>query len=179
MTVIIRQLLDFARPRALEPGDEDLATLARSAVALVAPLARKRDVVLVVDAPEPVGARVDRGQLQQVLLNLLSNALHATAADGSVRVAVDEVVARSPGGAEGRFARLRVEDTGAGIAPEHLPHVFEPFFTTKDVGEGTGLGLSVSHGIVRDHGGWVEARSELGRGTTFEVYLPRASGEPA
>ncbi|MCB9686838.1 MAG: HAMP domain-containing histidine kinase [Alphaproteobacteria bacterium] len=179
MTAIIRQLLDFARPRALEAGDEDLAAVARAAVGLVAPLARKRGVSLDVVSTSPVGARVDRGQLQQVLLNLLSNALHATPPDGMVHVVVDEVVACPPAGEEGRFARLCVRDTGAGIPPENLPHVFEPFFTTKDVGEGTGLGLSVSHGIVRDHGGWIEARSELGQGTTFEVYLPPASGERA
>ena len=64
-----------------------------------------------------------------------------------------------------------MEDQGAGIAPEHLTHVFEPFFTTKDVGEGTGLGLSVAWGIVRDHGGWIDVESEPGRGSRFTVLL--------
>jgi signal transduction histidine kinase len=67
---------------------------------------------------------------------------------------------------------LRVRDTGPGITPEHLQHVFEPFFTTKDVGEGTGLGLAVAYGIIREHGGWIAVESRIGRGTTFSVFLP-------
>jgi signal transduction histidine kinase len=70
---------------------------------------------------------------------------------------------------------LRVRDTGAGIAPEHLQHVFEPFFTTKDVGEGTGLGLAVAYGIIREHGGWIAVESRVGFGTTFSVFLPTGS----
>ena len=72
---------------------------------------------------------------------------------------------------------LAVRDEGLGIRPEHLAHVFEPFFTTKGAGEGTGLGLSVSHGIARDHGGWIEVDSQLGAGTCFRVYLPLADHE--
>jgi signal transduction histidine kinase len=72
--------------------------------------------------------------------------------------------------------RLRVRDEGHGIAAEHLPRVFEPFFTTKDVGEGTGLGLAVTYGIVREHGGWIAVASDVGRGTTFSVYLPAPEG---
>ena len=69
--------------------------------------------------------------------------------------------------------RICVKDEGAGIAREHLGRVFEPFFTTKDVGAGTGLGLSVAYGIVRDHGGWIAVESEVGRGSRFSIYLPR------
>ena len=79
------------------------------------------------------------------------------------------------GGPEAEWIRLDVEDEGQGISPEVLPHIFEPFFTTKDVGEGTGLGLAVSYGLVRDHGGWIDVRSELGRGSCFSVYLPKAA----
>jgi len=67
---------------------------------------------------------------------------------------------------------VRVRDRGEGIAPDDLPHVFEPFFTTKDVGEGTGLGLSVTHGIIQDHGGWIDVESEAKKGTVFSIYLP-------
>jgi CheY-like chemotaxis protein len=79
----------------------------------------------------------------------------------------------------GRFVRLTVSDTGCGIAPEHLPHIFEPFFTTKDVGKGTGLGLATVYGIVKQHHGWLELKTELGKGTTFEIYLPAIVQESA
>ncbi|MEO6419952.1 MAG: ATP-binding protein, partial [Polyangiaceae bacterium] len=78
-------------------------------------------------------------------------------------------------GAKGRYLRLSVRDRGTGIAAENLPHVFEPFFTTKDVGEGTGLGLSVTYGIMSDHGGWIEVESEPGRGSCFSLYFPDQS----
>src|SRR5258705_1738933 len=94
---------------------------------------------------------------------------------GEVSIAVGVPTVRPPadhGGAEGRYARLSVRDQGAGILPEHLPHVFEPFFTTKQPGEGTGLGLAVAYGIVRDHGGWMELDSSPGLGSRFSIYLP-------
>jgi two-component system, NtrC family, sensor kinase len=163
MVVIIRQLLDFARPRRLEVGTEDLRAIASDALELVAPLGRRRGVSLTLADGPPVFARVDRGQVQQVLLNLLSNAIAASPPGGTVTASV--------AGAERDGARIAVHDQGS-VAAEHLPRVFEPFFTTKDVGEGTGLGLSVSHGIVREHGGSIEVRSPPGAGTTFEVHLP-------
>jgi signal transduction histidine kinase len=75
-------------------------------------------------------------------------------------------------GGEGDYVRLDVVDEGSGIASEVLPHIFEPFFTTKGVGEGTGLGLSVSYGIVRDHGGWIAVDTAPGKGSRFSVFLP-------
>ena len=109
---------------------------------------------------------MDAGQLQQVLTNLVMNGLQAMKRPGTVRVRAEHVRATPPadvGGPEADWVRLDVEDEGDGIAPEVLPHIFEPFFTTKDVGEGTGLGLSVSYGIVREHGGWIAVRSEPGQ----------------
>jgi signal transduction histidine kinase len=94
---------------------------------------------------------------------------------GTVELALSRERAQPPadlGGAEGEFLCLRVRDEGEGIAPEHLPHIFEPFFTTKEVGEGTGLGLAVSYGIIREHGGWIAVESETQVGTTFSVFLP-------
>ena len=72
---------------------------------------------------------------------------------------------------------LSVQDQGQGVADEHLPHLFEPFFTTKDVGEGTGLGLSVSYGIAQDHGGWIDVNSEPGQGSRFTLYLPQETNQ--
>ena len=81
------------------------------------------------------------------------------------------------GGPEAEWVRVDVMDEGEGISPEVLPQVFEPFFTTKDVGEGTGLGLSVSYGLIRDHGGWITVSSELGRGSCFSIFLPQTHPE--
>ena len=72
---------------------------------------------------------------------------------------------------------VSVQDQGHGVAGEHLPHLFEPFFTTKDVGEGTGLGLSVSYGIAQDHGGWIDVSSEPGQGSRFTLYLPQEANQ--
>jgi signal transduction histidine kinase len=98
-----------------------------------------------------------------VFLNLLVNAGHAIDANGTITVST---------GVDGQEAWVRVADTGCGIAPEHLNRIFEPFFTTKPVGQGTGLGLSVSYAIVRKHGGRIEVESAAGRGTRFSVFLP-------
>jgi signal transduction histidine kinase len=106
----------------------------------------------------------DSNALQQVVLNLLTNARDALEKGGKIAVGTS-VVAGRPGG-----ARLTVRDTGSGIPPEHLPRIFDPFFTTKS--EGTGLGLSISYGIVRDHQGTVDVQSRPGQGTTFTLTFP-------
>jgi PAS domain S-box-containing protein len=103
------------------------------------------------------------GQINQVLMNLLINAAHAIAEHGKIFLRT---------GREGDMVWIEVEDTGCGIAPEHLKRIFDPFFTTKEVGHGTGLGLSVSYGIVKKHQGRFEVASELGRGARFRVWLP-------
>jgi signal transduction histidine kinase len=118
----------------------------------------------------------DASQLQQVLTNLFMNAVQAMPTGGVIHVDIDVVRATPPadrGLHAGEFLRLRVRDEGKGIDDDHLPYIFEPFFTTKEVGDGTGLGLSVCYGIVRDHSGWLEAESETGRGTTISIFLPK------
>jgi signal transduction histidine kinase len=176
MTKLIRQLLDFARKRELQPTDVDVRRLVDGAVALLEPLARKRGVSLVVTGDvESLQAHVDPEQMTQVVLNLVMNAVHASAAGKDVSIALGRGRATPPaedGRGEQPCLRIVVCDHGTGIAPDALSRIFEPFFTTKDVGEGTGLGLSVAYGIVRDHGGWVDVASDLGEGSAFTVWLP-------
>jgi signal transduction histidine kinase len=163
MARIIRQLLAYARPRSGARADTDLRALATEAIALLAPAARRAGVALALVPGDAVAAHVDRQGLFQVVLNLATNAIDATPRGGSVAVRIE---------ADDGEVRLAVSDTGTGIPPDQLPHVFEPFFTTKDTGHGTGLGLSVVDGIVRDHGGRVTVASRPGAGSTFTVHLP-------
>jgi signal transduction histidine kinase len=102
-------------------------------------------------------------ELQQVFLNLVLNAAQATRERGTIRISTR---------LDGQQAVVRVEDDGCGIAPEHLDRIFDPFFTTKPVGEGTGLGLGIAHGIVRSHGGEIRVASRPGEGSRFDVHLP-------
>ena len=176
MTRIIRQLLDFARPRGPERATEDVRRIARNTLSLLDPIAAKKGVTLALrEAEAPATAELDAGQIQQVVTNLVVNAVQAMNGPGTVAVAVTRERAAAPqalGGASTDCVCVRVRDEGSGIAPEHLAHVFEPFFTTKDVGQGTGLGLSVAYGIVREHRGWMDVRSTVGQGSEFLVYLP-------
>jgi signal transduction histidine kinase len=178
MTRIIRQLLDFARRRGPQKAPCNLPQVARQTVSLLKPLAEKRGVQTAVLAPDDLAdVEADGAQIQQVLTNLVVNAVQAMPKGGTVTVTLTDEDATPPpdhGGERGRWLRCDVADTGAGIAPEHQAHIFEPFFTTKDVGEGTGLGLSVAYGMIREHGGWIAVRSQLGQGSTFSVYLPRS-----
>jgi signal transduction histidine kinase len=174
MTTILRQLLDFARRRPAQTQPFDLVALARETATLLETLAEKKGVELArppVDAIGAVVAEVDVGPVQQALTNLVVNAIQAVPDGGHVSIEVESSL-RELDGATVRCALLRVRDDGPGIADEHLAHVMEPFFTTKEVGEGTGLGLSVAYGIARDHGGLIEVASTPGTGSTFTLVLP-------
>jgi signal transduction histidine kinase len=163
MTTIIRHLLDFSRRGGTGRQPTNLRAVADETAELLRPLAKRHGITIACEGPA-TEAQVNRSEIQQVLSNLLTNAIHAMPRGGTI-------VLRAELGAE--MAILRVVDHGNGIAPHVLPRIFDPFFTTKDVGDGTGLGLSVVHGIVDDHGGTIEVDSELGRGTTFTLRLPR------
>jgi signal transduction histidine kinase len=117
----------------------------------------------------------DPDLLQQVFINLYSNSLHALDRGGIVKIGA-EITDRGPftqaSPVTNRWLRISFEDNGVGIQPEHIDRVFDPFFTTKDVGEGTGLGLSVSYGIIQEHGGDIRVESDPGRFTRFVIHLP-------
>jgi two-component system NtrC family sensor kinase len=173
---IIRQLLDFARKHTPQKQPVELRAIALRTLALLGPMAEKRGVGLGL-APAALAQRasVDDGQIQQVLANLVTNALQATTPGGSVTVNVARERTAPPvdvGGPVATYARIAVADTGCGMTADVVARVFEPFFTTKEVGEGTGLGLSVAYGIVREHSGWIGVESQPGRGSVFSVFLP-------
>ena len=131
--------------------------------------------------PEPSFVSADASMMEQVLLNFAVNARDAMPRGGQLKVQISledltwTHMARHAEARAGRFVCLSASDTGCGIPPEILRRIFEPFFTTKEVGKGTGLGLATIYGIVKQHHGWVEVESELGRGAAFRVYLPEAA----
>jgi signal transduction histidine kinase len=120
----------------------------------------------------------DPGMMEQVILNLVVNARDAIYSGGELTISTAQVCLNSASARthsearSGRFACLTVEDTGCGIAPEHLPRIFEPFFTTKEAGKGVGLGLATVHGIIKQHQGWIQVESRQGVGSRFVVFLP-------
>lgn len=176
ITALVRQLLDFARRRAPQKEAVDLCKVVRETLVLLKPQSLKYRATLSSDIGEAVvTACVDAGQIQQVVVNLIVNAMQALREGGEVSVDVAPVDAHPPAGStaeEGRYARIAVSDNGTGISEEDIKHLFEPFFTTKDVGQGTGLGLPIAYGIVQEHGGWIDVQSQPGHGSCFSVFLP-------
>lgn len=175
MTRIIRGLLDFGRRSGTETHAANLLQLSEETTELLRVLAKKVDVEIVVSGRD-TKARVNRWEIQQVLSNLLTNAIQSMPAGGRIEISVDheQIILPENGDRESRpYACITVRDHGPGIEPQILPKIFDPFFTTRNVGEGTGLGLSIAYGIVRDHGGSLRVQSALGEGTTFQVFLPR------
>jgi signal transduction histidine kinase len=160
----IRRLLDYSRRQVPNFVSADLAQVVQQSVRLVDSLANERNVRLDLKVPrEALTIALDAGQIHQALTNLIVNAVHASPKGQTVSVSVGRV---------GDEAVVSVADHGKGISEEQVPHVFEPFYTTKRAGEGTGLGLSVADGIVREHGGHIAVESRAGEGARFSVHLP-------
>jgi signal transduction histidine kinase/ActR/RegA family two-component response regulator len=177
---VTRQLLAFSRQQVLNPSVLDISLVVTELVPVLRRLIgsdRRLDVRL---ASSAVRAIADRGQLEQVLINLAANARDATATNGVVAVESDTITLdaeslrlhREEGAAPGPYVRITVRDDGTGMSPDTLGRAFEPFFTTKAVGHGSGLGLSMVYGIAKQSGGYVHIESTLGSGTAVSVYLP-------
>ena len=123
----------------------------------------------ILDLPKDLSTiRGNLRNLQQIFMNLLINSIHAMTDGGRITIKARDD--------SDQFVRIDVSDTGHGIKPEDLERIFDPFFTTKGVGSGTGLGLAVTYGMVKKHGGYIEVQSEVGVGTTFSVYIPKSTG---
>jgi PAS domain S-box-containing protein len=182
---LVHQLLTFSRPQKAALTAQPLRPLVDAAVELLRPALPPGVTLAVRAGAQSPWAAVDATQLEQVLINLCTNAAHAVAAGtGRIDIGLDVKEATAAPGHDlaslpaGRYARITVADNGCGMTPQTLARIFEPFFTTRPVGQGTGLGLTVTHGIVKAHGGTVLVNSLPGQGTTFEVLLPWVEGGP-
>jgi signal transduction histidine kinase len=162
---IVTNLRDFARLDEADFKEADLNAALRSTLEIAGHEIKKNAIQLQTQFAQLPPILCHPGKVNQVFLNVLLNAVQASAPGGAVEVRT------RPDEASGGVA-IEVQDNGHGIKAEYLPHIFDPFFTTKPVGQGTGLGLSVSYGIVRDHGGSIDVDSEVGRGTLFRIRLP-------
>lgn len=182
---VTRQLLAFSRKQVVQPQLIDLASL-------VTNLTRMLKVMIGEDIEVSIHARpnlrkifADPGQIEQVLLNLAVNARDAMPTGGKLIIESDNrdldaaSVSPYPGTAPGRYVAVSVTDTGCGMSPETRKQIFQPFFTTKETGKGTGLGLAIVSGIAKQINGIVEVDSELGKGSTFRLFLPEADGAVA
>lgn len=173
---IVRQLLEFSRRKEPSLRTVDIASLLTQVHQLLRHKLDEKRVNVDLEFPEPPPeVRADPDLLQQVFLNLYLNSLHGLGPGGRIKIraeALDDATAGSPDASGARWLRIAFEDNGPGIRPEHLDRVFDPFFTTKDIGEGTGLGLSVSYSIVKDHGGKIQVESEPGKYARFIIQLP-------
>ena len=176
---LTRQLLLFSRQQALQPRKLNLHDSITSMSKMLQRTLGEPFHLQFKFSGDNLWIHADPGMIDQVLLNLVVNARDAMTGSGRIviettAVEFDELSAKQAAKARpGAFACLSVTDTGRGMAPEILPQIFEPFFTTKEVGQGTGLGLATVFGIVQQHKGWISVYSEVGRGSTFRVYLPR------
>jgi signal transduction histidine kinase len=162
---IVSDLLKFARQSNPEMRYQNIQDTVLSALRLTDYLARRGRVKIIAEpSAQPVLTVYDAQQIEQVLVNLIQNAIQAMPEGGTLRVRVGQTT---------EWVEIDVADTGVGIPPKNLGRIFDPFFTTKPPGEGTGLGLSVSYGLVAQHKGRIDVRSEVGRGSVFTVRLPR------
>ena len=175
---LTQKLLSFGRKQMLRMEVLDLNEVIDSFRDILLNTIRENIVIDVTPAAGGAWLRADRGQMEQVLLNLTVNAQDAIEDTGTISISTGHVllddgfVRQHPGLGSGSYILLEFKDTGCGMDNETLQHIYEPFFTTKSVGHGTGLGLATVHGIIKQHNGYITARSRVGQGTSFVIYLP-------
>lgn len=175
---LVGQLLAFSRKQTLKPERLDIQDLLSDLVHLLNRLVGEKVKLRLAHAPDLGPIRADRRKLEQVVMNLVVNARDAMAEGGTIRIDTEEVVLREPMSRDrvtvpaSEYAVIRVSDTGCGIPSDRLSKIFEPFYTTKKLGEGTGLGLAMAYGIVKQSGGYIFVDSVEGEGTVFHLWFP-------
>ena len=177
---LTQQLLAFSRKQVLEPKILELNTVVTEVEKMLGRLIGEDVELKIVLSPQNERVKADRGQLEQVIMNLAVNARDAMPQGGKLTIETagaelteDDIRRHSYHIVPGRYVVLRVRDTGCGMDAEVQSHIFEPFFTTKASGKGTGLGLATVYGVIKQSGGYIWVESELGKGTQFQIYLPR------
>ena len=178
---LTRQLLMFSRKNILQPKLLDLRDVVANMTKMLQRMIGEIIELKFTPPAELPSIRADAGMMEQVIMNLAVNARDAMFRGGTLTLTLRTVelaenqLQLHPQGRAGSYVRLDVTDNGAGMTPETQARIFEPFFTTKEVGKGTGLGLATVYGIVKQHEGWLEVASEIGQGTTFQVFYPASS----
>lgn len=182
---LTKQLLTFSRRQPIQPVPLHLNAVVRSTVKMLERVTQENIRIQMNLAADLPMVKADQGLMDQVLINLVVNARDAMPQGGVVTLSTQGILldprysAKNPEAYGGKFVRLRVSDTGAGIPPENLSRIYEPFFTTKKAGHGTGLGLATVYGAVKQHRGWIEVSSQIGEGTSFDVFIPASEGDQA
>jgi len=178
-----RQLLAFSRMQVLQPRVLDLNDVVMEMGKMLPRLIGEHIEYSFLPDPDLASIKADPGQIEQVILNLAANARDAMPRGGKLSVRTENIsvnefeAVKRPPMIPGRYVQLSVSDTGHGMDEATKTHIFEPFFTTKEIGKGTGLGLAMVYGIVKQSGGFIWVESLPGRGTTFEIYLPQVTGK--
>lgn len=171
---LTRQLLAFSRRQVIQRRQLDINQVVSNLTHMLRRLLGEQ-ITLVLELPDqPLWTWADSGMLEQILVNLAVNSRDATPGDGLLEISTraSQLRAGTPDAEAGDYVSLQVRDNGSGMSQDIMDHMFEPFFSTKEDAKGTGLGLSTVFGLVKQHGGFISVDSEVGRGTTFEIYLP-------
>ncbi|MBS3907096.1 MAG: HAMP domain-containing protein [Syntrophaceae bacterium] len=180
ITKIIQRLLGFVRKKKPEQRNLNITALLETTLDFLDHEIQKQKVKVVRETEDPLPSVMgDPDQLQQVFLNIVLNAVQSMPEGGTLHLSASTQVTSKEGLEDGkrRYVEVKVQDTGMGMEREVMDNIFNPFFTTKEKDKGTGLGLTVSQGIVQDHEGWIELESETGKGSLFKIYLPSYQGE--
>jgi len=176
LITIIQELLNFARRRPLSKGPVELNDVVKHTISMLQPMLTKKHISLELNSNKKIPKiEGDENQIQQVVTNILVNAIDATPERGRIVLDYDFKTLANPNkldSKEHEYVVMNIEDNGCGMDDDLKLKIFDPFFTTKDIGKGTGLGLSIVHGIIAEHHGWVQLSTTLGKGSKFSIFLP-------